>query len=109
VSKLNLLILNTVKMKKENKSIDYSALKEKTLEQLRSGKSLFGKDGALAPLLKDIIETALESEMDSFMDFDERSEGNRRNGYNRKLLKTSDGTIPIVTPRDRNRVNLSLN
>lgn len=89
-------------MKKDNKGIDYSELKAKTLDQLRSGKSLFGKDGALAPLLKDIIETALESEMDSFMDFDERSEGNRRNGYNKKLIKTTDGTIPIETPRDRN-------
>ncbi len=28
------------------KDFDYEALKKKTLEQFRSGKSLFGKDGA---------------------------------------------------------------
>jgi len=27
---------------------DYEALKKKTLEQFRSGKNLFGKDGAFA-------------------------------------------------------------
>jgi hypothetical protein len=36
----------------KNDKFDYEALKKKTLEQLRSGKSLFGKDGALAPLLE---------------------------------------------------------
>jgi putative transposase len=40
---------------------DYEALKKKTLEQLRSGKPLFGKDGAFAPLLKDILEAAVGS------------------------------------------------
>jgi len=33
------------------KDFDYEALKKKTLEQFRSGKSLFGKDGVFAPLL----------------------------------------------------------
>jgi transposase-like protein len=89
-------------MKKTEKSMDYSNLKEKTLEQLRSGKSLFGKDGAFAPLLQEIIESALDSEMDAFMDSNERMSGNRLNGHNSKLIKTSDGTIPIQTPRDRN-------
>lgn len=88
-------------MKKTETSIDYSELKAKTIEQFRSGKSLFGKDGALAPLLKDIIEAALESEMDLFMNENERQLGNRRNGFNSKLIKTAAGTIPIDTPRDR--------
>ncbi|NLU96303.1 IS256 family transposase [Chitinophaga sp. Ak27] len=80
---------------------DYEELKRKTLEQLRSGKSLFGKDGAFAPLLKDILEAALEGEMEVHLDDEERANGNRKNGKNRKQLKTADGTIELETPRDR--------
>jgi len=49
----------------KKEKFNYEDLKRKTLEQLRSGKSLFGKDGAFAPLLKDILEAALEGEIDS--------------------------------------------
>ncbi|MBT5989778.1 MAG: IS256 family transposase, partial [Bacteroidetes bacterium] len=38
-------------------------VEEKALEQFKSGKSLFGKDGAFAPLLKNFIEKALQAEM----------------------------------------------
>ena len=47
-------------MKTEKEAFDYEATKQKALEQFRSGKSLYGKDGAFAPLLKDFLETALE-------------------------------------------------
>ena len=40
---------------------DLDDIEKKALEQLKSGKSLFGKDGAFAPLLKGFIEKALES------------------------------------------------
>lgn len=36
-------------MEKKKEAFDYESLKKKTLEQFRSGKSLFGKDGAFAP------------------------------------------------------------
>ena len=39
-------------MNKKSK-IDYEELKKKTVEQLRSGKSLFGKDGAFATVKGD--------------------------------------------------------
>lgn len=87
-------------MEKKEK-FDYDALKRKTLEQLRSGKSLFGKDGAFAPLLKDILEAALEGEIEGHLDEEQRSIGNRRNGKTSKRLKTADGTIDLETPRDR--------
>ncbi|MBL1409796.1 IS256 family transposase [Sphingobacterium faecale] len=80
---------------------DFESMKDKALEQLRSGKSLYGKDGAFAPLLKSFLESALEAEMDSHMDDFERSNGNRRNGKTSKPIRTSDGTIDISTPRDR--------
>ena len=87
-------------MNKKSK-IDYEELKRKTIEQLRSGKSLFGKDGAFAPLLKDILEAAMEGELENHLDEEERSAGNRKNGKTSKKLKTADGTIDLETPRDR--------
>jgi putative transposase len=85
----------------KNDKFDYEALKKKTLEQLRSGKSLFGKDGAFAPLLKDILEAAMEGELENHLDEEERASGNRKNGKTFKKLKTADGTIDLETPRDR--------
>lgn len=81
--------------------IDYEQMKEKALEQLRSGKSLYGKDGAFAPLLKQFLEAALDGEMEAHLDQEERLLGNRRNGKGKKQLKTSTGTLSIDTPRDR--------
>lgn len=76
-------------------------LEKKALDQMLSGKSLFGKDGAFAPLLKSFIEKALEAEMDNYLDDSERSKGNKRNGKGKKSLKTGIGTFDIETPADR--------
>jgi transposase-like protein len=76
-------------------------LEKKALDQMLSGKSLFGKDGAFAPLLKSFIEKALEAEMDGHLDESERSKGNKRNGKGKKALKTGVGTFDIETPADR--------
>ena len=75
-------------MEKQKPDIDYEALKKKTIEQFRSGKSLFVKDGAFAPLLKQFLEAALESELDAHLDEDQREQGNRKNGRTSKKLKT---------------------
>lgn len=88
-------------MGNKNEAFDYEALKKKTLEQFRSGKSLFGKDGAFAPLLKDFLESALDAEMDAHLDDAVREQCNRKNGHNRKLLKTGEGSFELETPRDR--------
>lgn len=89
-------------MQNKNESFDYEALKKKTLEQFRSGKSLFGKDGAFAPLLKQFLEAALQAELEEHLESQEPETKDRRNGYNSKQLKTADGTIELNTPRDRN-------
>lgn len=88
-------------MEKQQFDFDYEAVKKKTLEQLRSGKSLFGKGGAFAPMLKDFIESALQAEMEEHLDDEQRLNGNRKNGHGAKQLKTAEGTIDLVTPRDR--------
>ena len=86
---------------REEESLDYEQMKSKALEQLRSGKSLYGRDGAFAPLLKSFLDAALEAEMDSHLSEGERSKGNRRNGKTSKEVRTSSGTITVSTPRDR--------
>lgn len=80
---------------------EYEALKKKTLEQFRQGKHLLGKDGAFQPLLKEFLESALEAEVDAHLDAEERLKGNRRNGSGKKIVKTTDGSFELETPRDR--------
>lgn len=89
-------------MEKKKEAFDYEALKKKTLEQFRSGKDLFSKGGAFAPLLKDFLEAALQAELEEHLDQEDPEVNNRKNGYNTKLLKTGAGTIELDTPRDRN-------
>ena len=76
-------------------------LEKKALEQFMSGKSLFGKDGAFAPMLKNFIEKALDAEMEEHLDDDQRSKGNKRNGRGRKTIKSGFGSFDIETPEDR--------
>jgi transposase-like protein len=74
----------------------------KAVEELLAGKRISGKDGVLAPLVKQLVEAALEAEIESHI-ADEvlKGEKNRRNGYNRKRVKSSDGEFELATPRDR--------
>lgn len=88
----------------ENKnptSLDYEVMKQKLKEQFRTGKSLFSKGGAFAPLLEELINSMLEGELEGHLDEEERRNGNRKNGKGSKLVKTSAGSIEINTPRDR--------
>jgi transposase-like protein len=89
-------------MSTKEEQFNLEEIKKKALEQFRSGKSLYGKDGAFAPMLKSFLESALEGELDSHLDEEERSEGNRRNGKTSKTVQTSDGPVELETSRDRN-------
>jgi len=82
-------------------SKEYEAMQKKALEQLRSGKSLTGKDGAFAPLLKQFLESALEAEMEEHLGTEQRKKKNKRNGKGKKTLKTGTGEVDISTPQDR--------
>jgi len=81
--------------------LNFEELKAKTLEQLKTGQPLLGKGGAFAPLLEQIINSALEGEMDAHLSDESRIKGNRRNGKMKKQLQTSVGEITVETPRDR--------
>lgn len=81
-------------------SFNFREFEEEAIAKLKLGKSLTGKDGVLSPLIKRIIESSLEGELDSHLE--ESDLPNRRNGKLGKNLKTSLGNVEINTPRDRN-------
>jgi transposase-like protein len=83
------------------KEQDFNELSKRLAEELRAGKKLTGKDGALTPLIKQVLESALEGELDEHIRETNPDTGNRRNGHTQKNLKTSFGDIEIFPPRDR--------
>ncbi|MDP2040214.1 hypothetical protein [Algoriphagus sp.] len=50
-------------MKEDKEEFDFKAFAKQAGDALRSGKPLAGKDGVFTPLLKMIIESALEGEL----------------------------------------------
>lgn len=60
-----------------------------------------GKDGVHGPLLENLLNAALDGEMDAHMSSDERDNGNRRNGYGSKHVQSSQGELTVHAPRDR--------
>ena len=86
---------------KEEEGLDLEKIKQQFRAEFRTGKPMFGKGGALAPILKHFLEAALESEMDHHLDRPERADGNRMNGKTRKQLRTTEGVIELEGNRDR--------
>jgi putative transposase len=86
--------------KDQSSAFNYKQFEEQAIEQLKSGKALEGKEGILAPLIKRLVEASLEGELDAHLSNTDSI--NRRNGKMSKRVKTSFGSIPITTPRDRN-------
>ena len=80
---------------------EYKEMQKKALEQFRTGKSMLGKGGAFAPLLKQFLEVALEAEMEEHLSDDERGRKNKRNGKGRKTVRSDVGEVEIETPQDR--------
>ena len=68
--------------------------------QLKAGKGIGGKDGALTPLIKQLTEMALQAELETHLSKD--LEINRKNGTTSKTMKSANGTFDLETPRDRN-------
>ena len=78
---------------------EWNELKKEAVNRLRSSKELSGKDGALVPLIKDLLETALEAELTEHLR--EEKTDNRRHGKTTKTLKSDDGPVELQTSRDR--------
>lgn len=89
-------------MNTNEESEDIVKMREEIVKQCLAGKPLFGKDGALAPMIQSILNAVLEGEMDAHMTEEEREAGNRRNGKMDKQVQTPYCEISVSTPRDRN-------
>ena len=72
---------------------------DEALKAIQSGQPISGKEGVLAPLIKQLTEAALGAELDSHL-ADEIAP-NRKNGRSAKTLKTSAGKVDLAIPRDR--------
>ena len=81
--------------------INWDEFSKKAAEHIRQGKPLTGDGGVFTPLIKQVVEAALEGELDAHLEQTRQVEQNRRNGRTQKNLKSSVGSIEIFTPRDR--------
>lgn len=79
---------------------DFNAFQEKAIKDLKEGKPLFGEDGIATPLIKQIMEAALEGEIEAHID-ETKSSSNRRNGKSTKTVQSGSGSFELETPRDR--------
>lgn len=85
------------------KEFDFESFKKEAVKDLLAGKQLSGPDGVLAPLIKQFLESALESELQNHLS-EEKGSGkvNRRNGRTSKEVRSlSGGSFGLDTPRDR--------
>lgn len=84
------------------KKINWEEFSKEAAELIRQKKPLTGDKGIFTPLIKQVIEAALEGEMDAHLEDTREIESNRRNGHTQKNLKSSMGGFEIFPPRDRN-------
>jgi len=70
------------------------------LKQIKAGAKIDGKDGVLAPLVKQLTEAALQAELESHLTTELNK--NRKNGKSSKTMKSSVGSFELDVPRDRN-------
>lgn len=87
---------------KKKKRINWEEFSEEAVKQIREGHPVTGPGGVFTPLIKQVIESALEGELDAHLLETRVLEGNRRNGLTQKNLKSSLGSFPVFAPRDRN-------
>jgi len=72
------------------------------VQDIMAGKNINGKDGVLAPLIKQLVEASLEAELDSHITQDIfNGNKNRKNGKTTKTIKSTTGNFELNTPRDR--------
>ena len=72
------------------------------VQDIMNGKNISGKDGVLAPLVKQLVEAALQAEVESHIAQEVfAGNKNRKNGTSSKTIKTEGGNFVLDTPRDR--------
>jgi putative transposase len=79
------------------------SIPEETLKKLKSQKEI---EDYISKLYKQAVENMLKAEMEEHLGYKKneklsKKNGNNRNGYSSKTLKTNIGDIPLDVPRDR--------
>jgi len=74
--------------------------------EVKTQDDLFGKEGILKQLSKQLMERLLEAEMTNHLGYARHAlaghnSGNSRNGKTKKTVRTGNGDIEISVPRDR--------
>lgn len=88
---------------KEKSPFDFERFKQEAMEGLYAGKKAGGTDGVFAPLMKHLLESMLDGELENHLE-EERASGqsNRRNGKSKKTVRSmSGGSFELETGRDR--------
>jgi transposase-like protein len=86
--------------------IDHQKLAQQLLAQAKAdGVELVGPNGLLNQLTANVLETALEAEMEEHLGYEKhqaegRNGGNSRNGRRAKTVLTEIGPVEIQVPRD---------
>ena len=88
----------------ERKGFDFERFKEEAMEGLYQGKKMGGTDGVFAPMLKHLLESMLEGELDNHIEEGRSSgESNRKNGKTKKTVRSlQSGNFELESTRDRN-------
>jgi putative transposase len=89
-----------------NKSLELpDNFKRDAIAKIYQGKPLTGKGGIFSGMIKDILEAALNEELNQHLTLEKQKLGNnfnnRKNGYNSKTLKTRESSFVLDAPRDR--------
>lgn len=91
-----------MKNSKNQEDFNFEDFEKEAIKRLKNGEELTGKDGVLTPLIKNILERALEAELAQHLDSADAASGfNRRNGRLKKKVKSGHGPFELETPRDR--------
>jgi len=79
---------------------DFESFSKSAIEKLKQGSPLTGSDGVFTPLLKMILESSLEGEINDHIK-ETKPTRNRRNGKSKKQITSGLGVFELETPRDR--------
>jgi len=88
----------------EKEKFDFARFKKEAMEGLYSGKKMGGTDGVFAPMLKHLLESMLEGELEHHLQESKLSgESNRKNGKSKKTVRSlQSGHFELESGRDRN-------
>lgn len=88
----------------EKEEFDFERFKEEAMRGLYEGKKMGGTDGVFAPMLKHLLESMLEGELDHHLQESKASgEINRKNGRTKKTVRSIQaGHFELESGRDRN-------